>query len=336
MSRLPFQCIRLLCLAAAATAFYPSSAARADSFSFSPLPAVPFEYAVEPKPFGIDGNRVVGTYYNEDSEYDHGFYYDGSSYTELGEDVDPYGISGNTIVGRYNSQGFTYDIPTMQFQYSQYGSYDSWFNAIDGSNIVGTYFDYTTFPSRRGFLYDGSAYTPIDPSGFFGVAGSTYLTAIHGDLVGGYFSKNIQPYLPESPFTYQISTGQYSEVVLPAAFSADGNATQQLTGISDQLMVGTYVSSLDGNNYIWLYDRAEGQFSSATPTDATWNGVTGGASGNKFVGYADDLTNTQIGYVAAFSAVPEIDPAGMGSVLALVTGALGLIERRRLKAKAAA
>jgi hypothetical protein len=31
-------------------------------------------------------------------------------------------------------------------------------------------------------------------------------------------------------------------------------------------------------------------------------------------------------------AVPEIDPAGIGSVLALVTGALGLLERRRLKA----
>jgi hypothetical protein len=28
-------------------------------------------------------------------------------------------------------------------------------------------------------------------------------------------------------------------------------------------------------------------------------------------------------------------PAGMGSVLALVTGALGLLERRRLKVKAA-
>jgi hypothetical protein len=31
------------------------------------------------------------------------------------------------------------------------------------------------------------------------------------------------------------------------------------------------------------------------------------------------------------SAVPEIDPAGIGSVLALVSGALALIERRRLK-----
>jgi hypothetical protein len=33
--------------------------------------------------------------------------------------------------------------------------------------------------------------------------------------------------------------------------------------------------------------------------------------------------------------VPEIDPAGMGSVLALVTGALGLLDRRRLKVKSA-
>ena len=32
------------------------------------------------------------------------------------------------------------------------------------------------------------------------------------------------------------------------------------------------------------------------------------------------------------SGVPEIDPAGFGSVFALVAGALGLLERRRLKA----
>jgi len=37
----------------------------------------------------------------------------------------------------------------------------------------------------------------------------------------------------------------------------------------------------------------------------------------------------------SIAPVPEIDPAGMGSVLALVTGALGLLERRRLKSKVA-
>ena len=49
-------------------------------------------------------------------------------------------------------------------------------------------------------------------------------------------------------------------------------------------------------------------------------------------GLAFPLTATQ-GWVigTVVSAVPEIDPAGIGSVLTLVTGALGLLERRRLK-----
>jgi hypothetical protein len=35
--------------------------------------------------------------------------------------------------------------------------------------------------------------------------------------------------------------------------------------------------------------------------------------------------------LTAPNAVPEIEPAGMGWVLPLVTGLLGLLERRRLK-----
>ena len=40
-----------------------------------------------------------------------------------------------------------------------------------------------------------------------------------------------------------------------------------------------------------------------------------------------DVENGVVGF--ASSDVPEIDPAGMGSVLALVAGTLGLVERRR-------
>lgn len=39
-----------------------------------------------------------------------------------------------------------------------------------------------------------------------------------------------------------------------------------------------------------------------------------------------------ISQVLTVSAVPEVDPSGMGSVLALVTGAVGLLERRRVRA----
>lgn len=54
-------------------------------------------------------------------------------------------------------------------------------------------------------------------------------------------------------------------------------------------------------------------------------GTYGNTSPLRMYGISDTLT------VAA--AVPEIDPSGMGSVMALVTVALGLVERRRLTRK---
>ena len=87
---------------------------------------------------------------------------------------------------------------------------------------------------------------------------------------------------------------------------------------------------------------------------AEWNDLTGAAGstrglwGGSYGTFANALastndsvngpvaTNNSIGFrlAALTTAVPEIDPAGFGSVAALLTGALGLIERRRLKAKA--
>lgn len=83
------------------------------------------------------------------------------------------------------------------------------------------------------------------------------------------------------------------------SISSDGGATWQnyttANGLADNLVFDAYV---DGNT---LYV-------------ATWGGLS-----------VATLT----------SAVPEIDPAGMGSVVALLSGALGLLERRR-RAPAAA
>ena len=62
-----------LVLALGAMAFQASGAANAenaDPVTFTPLPAVPFSYAMEPAAYGIDGSRVVGTYYNNDDGED--------------------------------------------------------------------------------------------------------------------------------------------------------------------------------------------------------------------------------------------------------------------------
>jgi hypothetical protein len=48
-------------------------------------------------------------------------------------------------------------------------------------------------------------------------------------------------------------------------------------------------------------------------------------------GSVDYIGLSEVRFVGTVKAVPEIDPAGLGSVLALVTGAMGLLERRRLK-----
>ncbi len=85
-----------------------------------------------------------------------------------------------------------------------------------------------------------------------------------------------------------------------------------------------------------------------------WNDLTGAAGssrgwrgGSWYVTSASDMSSSSsytfptsdetgdLGFrlvSPVIAPVPEIDPAGMGSVLALVTGALGLLERRRLKA----
>jgi hypothetical protein len=80
------------------------------------------------------------------------------------------------------------------------------------------------------------------------------------------------------------------------------------------------------------------------------SGSTRGYRGGRYGNYdAGPLSSSQRGEVDSFrygnyyttfrlasplgaSSVPEIDPNSLGSVLALVLGSLGLLERRRLKA----
>ena len=75
--------------------------------------------------------------------------------------------------------------------------------------------------------------------------------------------------------------------------------------------------------YNWN-DPISGTTEFLTTTYADW-GVTPGSSRQVTINGTSETVTINI------APVPEIDPAGMGSVLALVTGALGLLERRRLK-----
>ena len=68
-----------------------------------------------------------------------------------------------------------------------------------------------------------------------------------------------------------------------------------------------------------------------------WSGIASGVSSSFSLSLDPFFESPNVGFrlaspVSGPSGVPEIDPNSLGSVLALVLGSLGLLERRRLKA----
>lgn len=100
-----------------------------------------------------------------------------------------------------------------------------------------------------------------------------------------------------------VSTGYFDATTSTGSSGAvtlDSNTTDTVGGLG-QFVIGTFT---------------------ATGSTASFT-LTGSGNGNQFpMMNALQLRDTSV-------AVPEIDPAGIGSVLALVGGALGVLERRR-------
>jgi len=81
------------------------------------------------------------------------------------------------------------------------------------------------------------------------------------------------------------------------------------------------VASFDAMDSTWVGTTMSGLGFIDSPPTTTYTWGSAGANETVTVLFSEPTP----------SAVPEIDPAGIGSVLALVSGALALIERRRLK-----
>ncbi|MGD0744382.1 MAG: PEP-CTERM sorting domain-containing protein [Verrucomicrobiota bacterium] len=109
---------------------------------------------------GISGNNIVGYYHDPNSPYtDHGFLYNGSTYTALdvpgavGDGTRALAISGNNIVGYYQvgntHHGFLYNGSTYTDLDVPGADYFTAATGIDGNNIVGYYYDGS---NMRGFI----------------------------------------------------------------------------------------------------------------------------------------------------------------------------------------
>ncbi|NBV47240.1 MAG: hypothetical protein EBR86_16795 [Planctomycetia bacterium] len=276
------------------------------------------------------GVRVVGSYKTSSSNADIGVMYEGpvngvgGTWTSLSFpgsiDTIAHSTYGDLVVGNYDTQldngkGFVYSVSENSFRTLE-------FNGITPTSWT--------------------AYGIVqNQNGSYTIAGGFSLAPSVTGLDEGY----IVDYDPLTHSTSHFHAYNYGGHPVTSVIShfngitSDGHGGYNLTG--DWVGAG---SAGNGLGFFAHVDRAvDGGFS-----DATWTSIAypaqniGPTSGNTVyenyvLGVYFDSGGpggpTQ-GYIATVN-VPEIDPAGMGSVLALVTGALGLLERRRLKVKLA-
>jgi len=166
-----------------------------------------------------------------------------------------------------------------------------------------------------------------DPSLNSGTGGYwTYATrsnSIPGATVGG--TANQANFFLES-------TGPTDHRTNSASYSANQNYLSDVGAFTGSASAyGTF----DQNGDVWQWNDLDG-----TPGNlrgsrgGSWNnGASYMASSFRFTLNAQNdfyvVTGFRLGGPVASTPVPEIDPAGLGSVLALVGGAIGLVERRR-------
>jgi len=171
----------------------------------------------------------VGEY--SDANGNHGFLWDGSTYTILdvpgATHTGANCISGGNVAGNYSDAarefiGFFWDGSTYT-TIDPPGSTRTTVTDISGGNVVGSYTDAS---GNHGFLWDGSTYTTLDVPG----ATSTAANCVSGGNVAGYYRDASNS---RRGFYWDGST--YTSIDPPGALS-----NIYVYGISGRNVVGTY------------------------------------------------------------------------------------------------
>ena len=134
-------------------------------------------------PHGISGSNIIGqgfgggsVLYNSETNTYLPLMAPGSSYTTL------WGIDGDTVVGAADGRGVLYHLDSQTWTFVDV---PGCFVDIDGNTLVGNYKDYENENGQldRGFLFDGSEWTPFDIPGALGV----FMQGIDGTTVVGFY-----------------------------------------------------------------------------------------------------------------------------------------------------
>jgi hypothetical protein len=255
---------------------------------------------------GLSDGNVVGGYYGA-SNLNHGFLFNGSSFTPLdfpgSKTTTVSGISGQNLVGSFTdaanaSHGFLYNGQNWTTIDDPAGNYTV-ADGVSGNKVVGYFSDGTKI---QGFLYDSShslnPFTTLDDP----TPGTqkTVAFGIDGTGIVGYFMAGNHVH----GFSYV--GGSYTTLDFP------GSISTAAYGISGGNIVGAYQDS-SGSYHGFLYD--------GTDWTALNVGLPGaistqayGISGNQVVGEYVDASLVDHGFIVT---IPE-----PSSVVRLASGAL--------------
>lgn len=194
-------------------------------------------------------------------------------------------------------------------------------SAAASTTGTSTYFTYLMNASS----FSGGHYTGISlwnngtEQMFFGIPWDAQKFGF--DAHGGNGTADIKSidFTPSPNTSYLVAVG-----LLPSATSGKVDvkmwATSNLAIDPNTLVAGPANASLIGSRSNFSFNQIS---------------VAGDYAGSLKVSGLASSPNISEAAAVSVNGVPEIDPAGFGSVAAVLTGALGLIERRRVKAKAA-
>ena len=281
---------------------------------------------------GIQGNKVVGTYY--DGKMVHSFIYDYKNNSWLTVDYPPgvnystnptaHGIDGNNVVGYFNDQGihgFLYNYEdstgeTIDYPQAQTGyGIQAW--GIDGSNIVGLYNNFHYIGTSRfeqGFLYNREDST-WDFFKYPEARGTIAHDIDSEKIVGSYTNCDGCGY---HGFIYDYNNDSWVSLLYPG----DVGETRAL-GIDGDNIVGWYNNyGENGGTHGFLYNYAQNNWITLDYPEGYLTQARGIDKGN-VVGVYKKFGDS--GY-HAFLATPVPLPA---SILLLGSGLFGVLAIRR-------
>jgi hypothetical protein len=305
-------CVILLAAALSASAAQVASAA----FVYSTLDN-PIAGAGGTLPYDLDGNRIVGTYFDR-AGASHAFVYDGATWTTLDHPnaaaprgTAAYGVSDGVLCGTYvdatgRTLGYTYDGTTwntLAHPPLATGPVDTFARGVEGDTVVGYFIESQI---ARGFVYRNGTFTDLVIPAAVGT--------FPDDTNAGRIVGTVEDVVGSHAFVRD------GAVVIPIDHPLGAILGTFGSGIDGGRIVGNYLDFPTGASHGFLYEN--GTF---TPidypgaTDTTVNGI----NGDRVVGSYLDAAGVTHGFIAS---VPE--PAEAAAIMASAA-ALTLRRARR-------